>query len=186
MHRLFVAIDLPPPVKEQLNSIAFGVPGARWVEVEQVHLTLRFIGEVSGSSFLDIEESLSRVTAPPFSIRLKGVGHFPPRKHPRVLWAGVEANDTLMQLHNRVEAAIVRTGQEPEGRKFSPHITLARLRDTPAVKAAAFLAANSLFETSPFEVSTFHLYSSTLTGKGAIHQRQASYLLSAAPPLNNL
>lgn len=181
MYRLFVAIDLPPAVKEQLRAIAFGVPGAKWTEVDQIHLTLRFIGEVEGARFLDIREALSMVGAAPFLVRLKGTGHFPPRKAPRILWVGIEPNDSLLQLRNKVEAILTKTGLEPEGRKFSPHITLARLKDTPANKAAAFLAANALFETAPFEVSAFHLYSSVLTSKGANHQQEASYPLSTKP-----
>jgi len=178
MHRLFVAIDLPAQTKKELGAICFGLPGARWVPEDQLHLTLRFIGEVDGGLCKDIQELLATVTMEPFTIRLQGVGHFPPRKRPRVLWVGIEANDVLMRLRGRIESILVRSGLEPEGRKYSPHITIARLQDTPLVKAGNFLAANGLFATTPFTVQDFLLYSSKLTPKGAIHTVLASYPLA--------
>lgn len=177
MYRLFVAIDLPPEIKRELGEICFGLPGARWVPADQLHLTLRFIGEVDGGLGKDIREMLSTVTMAPFTVRLKGVGHFPPRKRPRVLWVGLEANDMILRLRGRIESILVRGGLEPEGRKYSPHITIARLQDTPAVKAGNFLAANGLFATAPFPVHDFLLYSSKQTPKGAIHTVVASYPL---------
>ena len=177
MYRLFVAIDLPAETKKELAAICFGLPGARWMPVDQLHLTLRFIGEVDGGLYKDIQEMLATVTMAPFTIRLQGVGHFPPRKRPRVLWVGIEACDLLMRLRGRIESILVRGGLEPEGRKYSPHITIARLQDTPLVKAGNFLAANGLFATTPFTVRDFLLYSSKLTPKGAIHTIEASYPL---------
>ena len=177
MYRLFVAIDLPPEIKKELGKICFGLPGAKWVPADQLHLTLRFIGEVDGGLSKDIREMLSTVTMAPFTIRLKGVGHFPPRKRPRVLWVGIEANDLLLRLRGRIESILVRGGLEHEGRKYSPHITIARLQDTSPVKAGNFLAANGLFATTPFPVQDFLLYSSKLTPKGAIHTIEASYPL---------
>jgi 2'-5' RNA ligase len=177
MYRLFVAIDLPPAIKKELGTISFGLPGARWVPADQLHLTLRFIGEVDGGLYKDIKEMLATVTMAPFTIRLQGLGHFPPRKRPRVLWVGIEANDLLMRLRGRIESILVRGGLEPEGRKYSPHITIARLQDTPSVKVGNFIAANGLFATTPFPVQDFLLYSSKLTAKGAIHTIEASYPL---------
>lgn len=178
MYRLFVAIDLPEGVKRQLSSLCFGVPGARWVPEEQIHLTLRFIGEVDGGVFRDIREVLADIRSEPFEIQIKGVGFFPPRKTPRVLWVGVEPHEKVALLRKRVESALVRLGLEPERRKFSPHITLARLRDTSLSKVTRFLAGNSLFATESFHVREFILYSSELTPKGAIHRQEAIYSLS--------
>ncbi|MEJ2033667.1 MAG: RNA 2',3'-cyclic phosphodiesterase [Deltaproteobacteria bacterium] len=177
MYRLFVAIDLPGEIKEKLGAMGFGIPGAKWVEPEQLHLTLRFIGEVDGGVFADIREALEGVQGEPFAMRLKGFGHFPPRKQPRVLWVGVEANEDLVRLRNRVEKAMVRVGLEPEHRKFSPHITLARLKETPLKKLTNFFAGNALYVSSSFEVTEFYLYSSRLSPKGAIHTREETYLL---------
>ncbi|OGQ97535.1 MAG: 2'-5' RNA ligase [Deltaproteobacteria bacterium RIFOXYD12_FULL_57_12] len=177
MYRLFVAIDLPDDVRAGLADLCFGIPGAKWVPPEQIHLTLRFIGEVDGAIFQDISETLADLRTPGFSLRLKGVGHFPPRKPPRVLWVGVEPQPVLIQLRNKVETALIRLGLLPEGRKFAPHITLARLHNTPLNKIGNFLAGNSLFECPPFPVATFQLYSSVLTPKGAIHTIETVYPL---------
>lgn len=177
MYRLFIAVDMPHYVKERLGNMFFGIPGARWIAEEQLHLTLRFVGEADGGVFEDIREGLGEIKADSFTMQLKGVGYFPPRKKPKVLWVGIEKNEKLTILRNRVEAAVLKIGLPPEQRKFSPHITLARLRDTPLKKITNFLSGNSLYESEPFQVSEFHLYSSLLTPKGAIHQIEDSYPL---------
>jgi 2'-5' RNA ligase len=177
MPRLFAAIDLPPEISGELHAICFGLPGARWLGPEQMHLTLRFIGEVDGGLFREIREELGHETVPPFSLRVRGLGFFPPRKTPRVLWAGVEPLAEAVALRNRVEAALVRLGLAAETRKFAPHITLARLQDTPGQRLQRFLAGNNLFATPEFPVEEFHLYSSELTAKGAFHTIEASYPL---------
>ncbi|MFH1241530.1 MAG: RNA 2',3'-cyclic phosphodiesterase [Pseudomonadota bacterium] len=177
MYRLFVAIDLPEETRQQLATMCYGVPGARWVPEDQLHLSLRFIGEVDGGRGRDIIEELATIQSSPFSLRLKGAGHFPPRQEPRVLWVGVERNDALLQLRNKVEYTLVRLGLAPEGRKFSPHITLARLKGTSVSKVVAFLAYNGLYESSFFEVSEFVLYSSTLSPKGALYNKEESFPL---------
>jgi len=183
MYRLFAAIDLPAEIKKQLAAICFGVPGAKWISADQLHLTLRFIGEVDGGMFKDIKDILSGVRIEPFSMRLKGLGYFPPRQTPRVVWVGVEKNETLLRLRNKIETILVRSGLKPEGRKYSPHITLARLKQTPAVKVGNFLAENGLFTSVSFWVDDFYLYSSKLTPKGAIHKIEASYpLLPSVEP----
>lgn len=177
MPRLFVAIDLPQEISGLLHGICCGLPGARWLAQDQMHLTLRFIGEVDGGLFRDIREELEHITAPRFSLRVRGLGVFPPRKAARVLWAGVEPLEQVLALRNRVEAALVRLGLAPEGRKFAPHITLARLQETPVARLHRFLAGNSLFATGEFLLEEFHLYSSVLSAKGASHAIEASYPL---------
>ncbi|MBA3004652.1 MAG: RNA 2',3'-cyclic phosphodiesterase [Desulfurivibrio sp.] len=177
MYRLFVAIDLPPDIVARVQEICYGIPGAKWVQGEQMHLTLRFIGAVDGGIFRDIKEGLGEISAPPFSLQVKGLGFFPPRKTPRVLWVGVTPVEEVKRLRNRIENFLVGMGLEPEGRKYSPHITLARLHDTPAARLNRFLAGNNLFATDAFAVSEFHLYSSELTSKGAFHTPEATYPL---------
>lgn len=177
MYRLFVAIDLPPDIAARVQEICYGIPGAKWVQEEQMHLTLRFIGAVDGGIFRDIKEGLAEISAAPFSLQVKGLGFFPPRKAPRVLWAGVTPVEEVKRLRNRIENFLVGMGIEPEGRKYSPHVTLARLHDTPAARLNRFLAGNNLFATEEFAVSEFHLYSSELTPKGAFHTLEASYPL---------
>jgi len=179
MYRLFTAIDLPADIVAQLQSICYGLPGAKWVQAEQMHLTLRFIGEVDGGMLRDIKEALAEIKAPAFFLEVKGLGFFPPRKTPRVLWAGVEPVQEAGGLRNRIENVLVRMGLEPEGRKYSPHITLARLHDAPLARVSRFLAGNGLFSAGPFPVSEFHLYSSQLTPKGAFHAIESSYPLQA-------
>ncbi len=181
MPRLFTAIDLPATVNAELASLCFGLPGAKWVAPEQLHLTLRFIGEVDGGAFREIEEVLSEVRGKPFAMQLAGLGCFPPRRPPRVLWVGIdrETEPAVAALYRRVESALVRPGLvEPEARKFSPHITLARLQQTPAARLGRFLAGNNLYRSEPFPVTSFALYSSLLTSKGAIHQLEAEYPLT--------
>jgi 2'-5' RNA ligase len=178
--RLFVAIELPEDVRQRLAGLCVGVPGARWVRPENIHLTLRFIGEVPEDRCHDIDAALSQIRAPGFDVALEGVGCFPVRGQARVLWAGVSRNDAVAHLYGKVESALVRTGLEPEGRKFSPHVTLARLRGAPMNRVQGFIAQNHLFRAGPFAVETFTLFSSFLSQSGAIHRPEASYPLSAA------
>ena len=175
MPRLFIAIDLPSAQRERIRSICSGLPGTRWTPAEQIHLTLRFIGEVDGTLFQQIADSLAEIKTDPLTLKIEGLGYFPPRRTPRVLWVGLENNDGLLQLRNRIETALVRLGLEPEGRKFSPHITIARFKKPSLNRVMAFMDTNNPFELPPFPVKEFHLYSSKLTARGAIHQREASY-----------
>lgn len=181
--RLFVAVELPDAVREGLSRLCADVPGARWVEPEQMHLTLRFIGEVDGLVEREVVDALARVRAEPFSVSLSGVGHFPPRGLPRVLWAGVERSEALAALHDRVERALQRAGLEPERRRFFPHVTLARLRGTPARAVGSFLVAHGLYRSPAFAVDVFHLYSSRLTPKRAVYRIEASYPLVERAPV---
>jgi 2'-5' RNA ligase len=179
MYRLFVAIDLPEPVKEAVAGIAGrDLAGARRVPREQLHLTLRFIGEADDAMFQTIKRALSGVSGVSFPLILKEVGHFPPGRHPRVLWVGMEESGPLRELQQEIERALIGAGIPPEERKFSPHITLARLRETPPAKVAALEEKQHFFIAGPFPVEEFYLYSSNLTHDGAIHKREATYRLS--------
>ena len=180
MYRLFVAIDLPEELRVSVAAIGGKLAGARRVLAEQIHLTLRFIGEVDDKMFAVIRAALAGVSAAPFSLTLRGVGHFPPGRHPRVLWVGMEACEPLMELQQRVELALIGTGIAPEERRFSPHITIARLRDTPPEAVLSLEERHRTFASDPFPVGAFYLYSSILTREGAIHKREAAY------PLRNL
>lgn len=176
MYRLFVALDFPETIQEQLLELyQYGIPGASWVDYEQLHLTLRFIGEVDGVQFSDIRESLAEIEVSSFSLTLKGVGFFPPRKTPRILWVGVAANDELLQLQKKIERRLVAVGISPEKRKFTPHITLARLKNTPEDRVGKFLMGNSLFQSDTFSINEFVLYSSVLSSKGATHHKEMIY-----------
>ena len=182
--RLFVAIDLPDRIKQAVAGICRGVPGVRWLPPDQLHLTLRFIGETEDAAIATIRSGLAAITSPAFPLSLREMGCFPSPRRPRVLWVGLSGGAPLMQLQHDVETALVAAGLPPEERPFSPHITLARLRDHREGDVAPFLARNAFFASGPFTVDAFHLYSSALTAKGAIHRREASYPLGrgAATP----
>ncbi|MBI1922108.1 MAG: RNA 2',3'-cyclic phosphodiesterase [Geobacter sp.] len=182
MYRLFVAVDLPEDVKDELHGFCrdFTVPGARWVNMEQLHLTLRFIGDADEELFQAIRNSLSLVKATQFSLHMEGTGRFPPRGAPHILWVGLSGSSTLLRLQNQVEEAVQLAGISPENRPFSPHITLARLRNASPDAVNVFLERTREFRTSSFTVPEFRLYSSTLTPKGAIHTCEAAYPLELA------
>lgn len=177
MYRLFVAVDLTANAREAVSRICTGIPGVKWIDAAQLHLTLRFIGDADDTLLGRIREELADIAAAPFSLILRGVGRFPPKRDPRVLWVGIERSEHLFCLYRLVEAALERSGLEPEPRDFIPHITLARLKVMPSVTLAPFLENNRLFATPPVPVVEFHLYSSTLSPRGAIHKRLASYPL---------
>jgi RNA 2',3'-cyclic 3'-phosphodiesterase len=180
MVRLFVGVELPEDVRERLASLCAGVPGARWVPPENMHLTLRFIGEVAGGEADDIFHALAAVRPRAFNISLTGVGHFETGGEVRTLWVGVERNAELMALRDRIESTLVRMGLPPEGRRFMPHVSLARLKDTPSHRVSTFLSHNSLFRAGPITVDHFTLFSSYLQGSGAIYTNEADYLLQPA------
>jgi 2'-5' RNA ligase len=180
MVRLFVGVELPEDICERLASLSGGVPGARWVPAENIHLTLRFIGEVDGGEAEDIFHALRAVRPRRFDLTLSGVGHFDKGDDVRQLWVGVERNAELFALRDRIESVLVRQGLEPEGRRFTPHVTLARLRDTPLHRVSTFLAHNSLFRAGPIPVDHFTLFSSYLQGSGPIYTAEAEYPLQIA------
>ncbi len=173
MLRLFVAIALPPQLKLKLSLLCSGVPGARWVDPGNYHLTLRFIGEVDEGLAADIDQALAKIRAPRFALALAGVGRF----GDRMLWAGVDKNPPLAHLRDKVESAMVRLGLEPETRRYAPHVTLARLRNAGEGKLQSFLAEHALFRAESFPVAQFSLVASYLTKGGAIYEDQADYSL---------
>jgi RNA 2',3'-cyclic 3'-phosphodiesterase len=177
MIRLFIAIDIPRPLRLLLHAMGHGIPGARPVGEDQIHLTLRFIGEVEGGMAKDIEEALAEVGARPFALSIRGVGHFPPRGAPRVLWAGLSPSDELLRLRNRIERQLIACRLPAEQRKFAPHITIARLKVCPLKRLGEYLAGNALFRTDDFPVDNFSLYASRLTKSGAVHSVLRNYPL---------
>lgn len=178
--RLFVAIDLPEAIKDQVEDVCTGLPSVRWVKREQLHLTLRFIGETEKNQFDALDAAFKTLTFSPFELALEGVGQFPPKREPRVLWVGVRGSDLLNDLACDVEAAVVRLGFPPESKPFSPHITLARLKTPPTPSLLrAFYERHARFKTAAFMVDQFILYSSTLDSRGAIYKKEAIYKASA-------
>ena len=123
MVRLFVAIPFPEDLRERLALLSGGIPGARWTDPDNFHLTVRFIGEVDRPTCDDVVDALSQVRADGFDLVLTGIDQFGKGDKARVLWIGVEKNPALLRLHDRVESALVRAGLAPEARKYSPHVT---------------------------------------------------------------
>ncbi len=180
MIRLFVGLALPEDVRASLSGLCAGVPGARWVPPENLHLTLRFIGEVPHDEADDIHDALMTVRTRRFELSLAGVNHFESGGQARQLWVGVEKNPELEALHSRIESALVRMGRPPEGRRFKPHVTLARLKDTPVGRLSGFLAAHSLYRAGPLAIDHFTLFSSYLKSSGPLYEPEAEYPLLAA------
>ena len=177
MKRIFLALRLDDLTRALLSGLGGQVSGARPVTAEQFHLTLRFIGDVDGTTFRDIREQLRELSAPPISLSISGVGHFPPRGQPRVLWAGIEPSGELIILRNKVNRILSLCGIPPEGRKFHAHVTLARLKNSSPHRVARFLSHNSLLRSPPFSVRQLTLFSSILSPKGAVHTIEEEYPL---------
>ena len=176
--RLFVAIPLPLDLRERLARLDSGLPGARWVSEENFHLTLRFLGEVDGAQAHDLDAALSRIRMPSFDLSLTGVGHFGEGSKLRTVWAGVERNEQLLRLREKVENACQAAGLPPDGRKFRPHVTLARFKSSPgAGKLQDYMSRHSLLRFGPFTVDGFALFSSFLKHSGAIYRIEAEYAL---------
>lgn len=177
MTRLFVAIKPPEEILQALQRVAPHLSGTRAVKEESLHITLRFIGNVESPEVDAIDSTLSRIKGRPFDLRLRGVGHFPPRGRPKGLWVGVERSDPLHAVQGRIERALVSYGLEPERRKFKPHITVGRIKDTPSHQIAEYMAVNGTFVSDPFEITHFHLYQSTLNSGGSIYDILETYPL---------
>ena len=178
MIRLFVGLGLPEPLRETLSMMERGIPGARLIEADNYHVTLRFIGEVAEDRAEDIDLALGAVQAPRFALSLAGVGHFGKLRKARSVWAGVEASAPLNHLQARVESAIVRAGNAPEERRFKPHVTLARIKGETGHHLANFLSEHGDFRAPPFEVDDFQLYESRLTRHGPVYRSLRSYALA--------
>jgi len=175
--RLFAAIGLQDSVCEPLLALQSGLPGASWRPRENLHLTLRFFGDVDERKAEDLEHELARITAPAFDLTLKGAGWFG-RLEPHALWIGAEPDSAMLALQAKCERAARRAGLEPEQRKFVPHVTLAYLRQTPVEALAGFTQALGTFRCEPARVSSFSLYASWLSrGEANIYEPARNYPL---------
>ncbi len=168
MHRLFVGIDPPEAIKDQLVDLMGGVAGARWQSDAQLHLTLRFIGEVDRHQANDVAAALASLHSPRFELRLAGAGTFDRRGQVNALWAGVTPHQPLRDLHKKVDQAVVRAAVPPEPRAYHPHITLARInRETGPIDG--FVSQHGGLSSAPFAVDDFCLYESQLSRDGSIY-----------------
>lgn len=176
MPRLFTGIEIPEPVAFQLSLLRGGLKGARWIDPDRYHLTLRFIGDIDDRTAEEIADALTRVARPGFSLELEGLDTFGGRK-PHSVFARATPSRALSELQAEHERIMQRIGLPAEARRFSPHVTLARLRGTSGHEAAEYLSLRGGFATGPFPVERFVLYSSrNITGGGP-------YIVEEAYPL---
>ena len=176
MIRLFAGLTIPDTHRQKLASIQNGVKDARWIVPENLHVTLRFIGEVDEDVAAELAAALNDVAAEPFEITLKGVGTF--GSPPHSLWVGVEdaPAEALKHLQANVESTLVRAGLDPEGRKFTPHVTLVRFRrSVNPGRVAQHLSTHAGFVLPPFEVQGFTLFQSHLGHQGAHYEPLVEY-----------
>lgn len=177
MLRLFVGIALPAAIRARLAQLCHGLPGAKWVEPEGLHLTLRFIGEVDGGVARDIDAALSQVRAPAFELAIDRLDYFEQAGRVHTLWVGVRPQPLLVHLRDKIESAVVRSGQPPERRKFRAHITLARLKAASDDRIGRYLERHHGFSAGPFLVEGFTLFRSHLLSSGAHYEALVDYPL---------
>ena len=169
MHRLFIALRPPPAVRAALAATMDGVPQARWQDDDQLHLTVRYIGQVDRRMAEDIVLALGQVHAPPVDIALSGVGAFDKKGRVDALWAGVTPHDALAALHRKVDHALVRLGLAPEGRAYLPHFTVARISRSAGFgpEVERWLAAHAGLASPVFTIEHMTLFESHLGGEAA-------------------
>ena len=178
MPRLFTALEIPAATGQSLSMLRGGLPGARWIDPEHYHLTLRFIGDIDDMMAQEVAFILGNVHRMSFELQLDGLTSFGGNR-PRAVVATVAPTQQLFQLRAEHERLMQRAGLEPEGRKYTPHVTLARLRDASSHDVADYLAARHPFRPPPFRVSRFVLYSSRASIGGGPYVVEAAYPLAA-------
>jgi RNA 2',3'-cyclic 3'-phosphodiesterase len=176
MPRLFVGLELPERVATVLSSLRWGLPGARWVDPSDYHLTLRFIGDIDRRAAREIENELAVIEHEPIPIAIVGLGVFGGDK-PHTVYASIEPNRALIDLQAESERRLRRLGLKPEGRKFTPHVTLARLRSTSVLDVADYLSANAPFPQCRFTADSFALFSAREIFGGGPYIVEAAYSL---------
>lgn len=179
MLRLFVGLEIPDAIAQRLAQLAGGIPGARWSDPRNYHITLSFIGEVEEPSADRIAFALPYVDCLPFSQALRGMGVFEEGNHPKVLWAGAESTPPLNHLRAQVEKALRLAGIDVPYRKYVPHVTLARLQDVSREHLGHFIEAHNLFSAGPFPVDEFILYQSHKSKDGFHYEPIGRYALGS-------
>lgn len=177
MFRLFVAVRPPLFIRNRLLGLMGGIRGARWQDDDQLHLTLRFVGEVDRHTARDVHAALGGVHHPPFEAAISSVGTFDKRGRTDNVWAGLSPQEPLKILHNKLDQAMARVGLPPEQRAFHPHITLARL-NRGAGPVHDFITTNTGATSPPFLIDRFGLFDSRLTPDGAVYSEIETYRLA--------
>jgi RNA 2',3'-cyclic 3'-phosphodiesterase len=178
MPRLFTAVEIPSEIAAALSTLRGGLPGARWVDPENYHLTLRFIGDIDDAMARDVAFMLGQVRRQKFELQIDGLTSFGGRK-PRAVVATAAPTRSLLDLQAEHERLMQRIGFEPEGRRYTPHVTVARLRDSTSRQVADYLSARGHFRSAPFSVSRFVLYSARASVGGGPYVVEAAYPLAA-------
>jgi 2'-5' RNA ligase len=174
--RLFVSIELAESVSRTLGELDPHLRGVRWLEPRQMHLTLAFLGNVSTEIQETLSEKLSAISWKSFFLPIVGLGTFPGKGWPKIVWIGVgTGHPHLFQLHKRVQEALLAAGLEPDLRSFHPHITLARCRDVSPQTIRPFLKSHAAFDAGLIHVESFQLTSSELTAAGSVYTPEAVY-----------
>ncbi|MEQ9519204.1 MAG: RNA 2',3'-cyclic phosphodiesterase [Parvibaculum sp.] len=180
MIRLFTALEIPDPVSLRLQMLQSGLRGARWISPENFHITLRFIGDVPEDVANEIDDALAKINDAPFDIELEGIGQFGHAK-PHAVWAAVKPTPALTALQARQEMILQRAGLAPETRKYTPHVTLARLTRsaTSPGEVMQYIEHNNLFSAQPFEAARFVLFSSRASRGGGPYVAERTYDLNS-------
>lgn len=181
MPRLFAAIDIPPEARTALAALRSPLPGAKWVEADNIHLTLRFAGDIDNKVANELADGLGAVDVDCFELTIAGLGAFG-GNDPRVLWAGIEGGQPVEALARACERAARSAGLPPEPRAFKPHVTLARMRHARPDQVARFLERNARFRLPPFTVERFVLMSSRPNVGGGPYVVEEAYPLAGAAP----
>jgi 2'-5' RNA ligase len=177
MPRLFTGLEIPSGIAQSLAALRGGLPGARWVDPENYHVTLRFIGNVDDIIAHEVASLLGRVHRQPFELRVEDIKSFGGRK-PRAVVATLGPAQALMELQAEQERLMQRVGLEPDGRKYTPHVTLARLRESSNRQVADYLALRAPIRSVPFKVSRFVLFSARMSIGGGPYVVEAAYQMS--------
>lgn len=178
MPRLFTGLEIPAEIGQTLSNLRGGLPGARWIDPENYHVTLRFIGDIDGMSANEIASMLFRVDRKPFEVKVQGLTSFGGRK-PRAVVATIAPSKPLMELQAELERMMQRIGLDPEGRKFIPHVTLARLHDASDQDVADYLSLRGYFPSKAFMAERFVLFSSRASTGGGPYVVEDAYELCA-------
>jgi RNA 2',3'-cyclic 3'-phosphodiesterase len=180
MPRLFTGLEIPPDVALDLQIMQGGIPGARWMDPAQYHLTIRFIGDIEQGLAREVALALDHLVFKPFQLKLKGVGVFGGHK-PHSLFAGIEDNAELRRLHDVQERLMQNLGVPSEARKYIPHVTLARLKDAEPRALQRWVEVHSLYGTPGFDVNGFVLFSSRPLKGGGPYGIEAEYAARREP-----
>ena len=177
--RLFVGLSFEKKTRLTLKLLASGLDGVRWVQPENLHLTLRFIGDVNFQDAVELDSVLAGITSEPFDLQFSGLGYFGKGHKPRALWVDIVPNTALSKLHKKVERGVISAGFGVEGRKFKPHVTIARFHGRKPRNLKSYLNANGAFSGVPVSVLSFTLFESFLGHLGSHYVALNEYPLRA-------